>query len=185
MSVRWWRKSLLLDPADESYVFIIWRFSAATLTLTPSDWLTFQSNYWGLGVCYWGLGEISWAIRLAALVGTETERWAERAEHKTPAYIFYAYKKPRSLKWFLHILYLNLMIKTNDQWMQALPLDLVGDELASLCDPTATFLSLYDAGSDSNHRMPKKEWKRARDWISGQKRQQPHRISLHHSVVKC
>lgn len=40
--------------------------------------------------------------------------------------------------------------------MQALPLDLVGDELASLCDPTATFLSLYDAGSDSNHQMPKK-----------------------------
>lgn len=41
--------------------------------------------------------------------------------------------------------------------MKALPLDLVGDELASLCDPTAIFSSLYDAGSDSNHQIPKKK----------------------------
>lgn len=40
--------------------------------------------------------------------------------------------------------------------MKALLLDLVGDELASLCDLTAIFSSLYDAGSDSNHQTPGK-----------------------------
>lgn len=40
--------------------------------------------------------------------------------------------------------------------MKALLLDLVGDELGSLCDLTAIFSSLYDAGSDSNHQIPEK-----------------------------
>lgn len=40
--------------------------------------------------------------------------------------------------------------------MKALLLDLVGGELASLCDLTAIFSSLCDAGSDSNHQIPGK-----------------------------
>lgn len=65
--------------------------------------------------------------------------------------------------------------------MKALPLDLVGGELASLCDLTAIFLSLYDAGSDSNHQIPRKKEIGSVD----KKRPQPHRIFLHHCEVKC
>lgn len=65
--------------------------------------------------------------------------------------------------------------------MKALLLDLVGGELASLCDLTAIFSSLYDAGSDSNHQIPGK----TEIWSVNKKIPQPWRISLHHCEVKC